>query len=109
MCEVRPSDLVDVFPWSSLAQRVEAEQLAAALVNRLVEKHGNRWLREMSGMERDQVYRWVSVKAAKTGLPFYLEALVGDALYSPFAAARFSLEWQKALERACYGKGDSHA
>ena len=100
MCNVRPSALLDAYPWYSKVKKAEAEEFAVIFVGYVAGVGGDRWLHEMSVEERGDAYEYAQEIAARMGLELGDVSAVTDALFSPFAAAAFSDDWRKALEQA---------
>ena len=100
MCDVRPSALLDAYPWSSKAQKAETEEFAVIFVGYVAGVGGDRWLHEMSNEERNDAYEYAQKTAIRMGLTSGVVSAVTDALFSPFTAAAFSDDWRKALEQA---------
>ena len=100
MCNVRPSALLDVYPWYSKVRKAEAEEFAIIFVGYVTRVGGDRWLHEMSEEERNDAYEYAQKTAIRIGLTPSVVSAVTDALFSPFAAAAFSDDWRKALEQA---------
>ena len=102
MCGVKPSVLLNVYPWSSKAGNAEAEELVVILMGYISKVCGDRWLHEMDEKERGDVYEYAQGIAARMRLTLGDVSVAVDALSSPFAAAAFSDDWRKALERAYF-------